>query len=209
MSDTTTRQPDRLNPGPIQRRRLALLLSAVAVLLALPFVHSMGAGESRLHEDLEVLGMVLIAAAIVGRSWWTLYLGGRKELEIVASGSYFASHNPLYVFSMVAFLGIGLQTGSLVLGGVAAAIGYAIVHPVIRREEEALASVLDRYKAYFAQIFGSNFALWRGMETTIVNPTRLKRTFLEALAFLLVMPIFEVIEKLQDAGYVITLLNLP
>lgn len=213
MSDATTHQPGRLNLGPVQRRRrLALALSALAYLLALPFVHSIGSGEGPLHEGLEVFGMVLISCAIVGRSWCALYIGGRKRHEIVASGPYSISRNPLYFFSLLAILGIGLQTGSLVLGLLAAAIGFAIFYPVVRREEEVLASAFGAdYDAYIARVprFVPDFSLWRDMETIVVHPSRLRRTFLEATIFLLAFPIAEAIEMLQDAGYLTPLLYLP
>jgi protein-S-isoprenylcysteine O-methyltransferase Ste14 len=214
MSDATTHTPqERLNLGPVQRRRrLALLLAMIAYFLALPFIHSIGAGEGVLHEGLEIFGMVLISCAIVGRSWCTLYIGGRKRHEIVASGPYSISRNPLYVFSLLAILGIGLQTGSLVMGLLATAIGFAIFYPVIRREEEMLSSAFGAdYANYSARVprFGPNFSLWRDMETIMVHPRRLRQTFLEATIFLLAMPVCEAIEVLQDSGYLTPLLHLP
>lgn len=206
-------RPASMGLGPMQRRRrLALLVSALAFFIALPAVHSIGSSSGPLHESFEILGMVLISIAIVGRSWCTLYIGGRKNHEIVACGPYSISRNPLYVFSLIAILGIGLQTGSLVMGLVAAAVGCAIFYPVVRLEEAALASAFGAdYAAYRARVprFGPNFALWRDAEVIVVHPARLRQTFLEALLFLLAIPICEAVDTLQDAGHIVPLLHLP
>jgi len=215
MSDTATDHLERPGPGlgTVQRRRrLRFTLAGASLLLALPFVHSIGPGEGPLHEGLEVLGMGLIAAAILGRSWCALYIGGRKSHEVVATGPYSISRNPLYFFSLIAVFGIGLQTGSIVMGLLAFGLGLAIFYPVILSEEKALARLFGaEYQAYLKRVprFGPDFALWRDMESIVVHPRRLRRTFLEALPFLLAIPICEAIEKLQDAGHLVPFIHIP
>ena len=88
-----------------ERRRLALFVLLIGAFLALLFVGS--AWTEDVHETIEVAGLALIVVGIAGRIWCTLYIGGRKASEIVASGPYSISRNPLYVFSSIAAGGAG------------------------------------------------------------------------------------------------------
>jgi len=76
-----------------QNRKRAIGLALAAALAVLPFLRSQPAGS--LHEAVEGAGLALIAAAIVGRAWCTLYIGGRKLHELVTAGPYSISRNPL------------------------------------------------------------------------------------------------------------------
>ncbi|HET9533942.1 MAG TPA: isoprenylcysteine carboxylmethyltransferase family protein, partial [Mesorhizobium sp.] len=70
-----------------QRRRRVVIASLVVVIfMALLFVRS--AADGRLHENVEVFGIGAILIAILGRTWCTLYIGGRKSSEIVTGGPY-------------------------------------------------------------------------------------------------------------------------
>jgi len=202
----------RFGLGPVQRRRkFWLLVAAIAIGLALPFVQSVGSTDSILHEAIEVIGMVLIAVAIAGRSWCTLYIGGRKSTQIVATGPYSISRNPLYLFSLAGVLGIGFQTGSVLIGLLALTVALAIFLPVIVSEETALANLFGpQYTVYRKSVprFGPSFAGWGDTETIVVHPRRLSRTFTEALLFLLAIPLCEAIDRLQDAGYFTPFLHL-
>src|SRR5690606_20550686 len=100
------------------RRRMTLWLYGAAVVAALPFIGSHWAPGRMMHEAIEQAGMLLIIAAVLGRAWCSLYIGGRKSSQLVDTGPYSVSRNPLYVFSMLGVIGVGAQAGSLVLGPV-------------------------------------------------------------------------------------------
>ena len=160
----------------------------------------------------EIVGLVLMLVAIIGRSWCTLYIGGRKSREVIDTGPYSISRNPLYVFSVAAVAGIGLQTGSVTLGFLAAAIALLIFYQVILREEAMLKVRLGvPFEEYCRHVprFGPKLSHWRDAMTIVVHPRRLHQTFAEALLFLLAIPLCESIEKLQDMGVFHPLLHLP
>jgi protein-S-isoprenylcysteine O-methyltransferase Ste14 len=198
--------------GPVQRRRrLALLLGGLAAVLVLPFIDTTGR-ETLVHETVEIFGLVLIVVAILGRSWCTLYIGGRKSREIVATGPYSVSRNPLYYFSLIGIFGIGAQTGSLLLGPLVLGVSLAIFVPTILREEEALSERFgSRYRDYMARVprFGPRFPAWVDMETVEASPRLLWRTVREGLLFLLALPLCEGIEWLQESGYIVPFIHLP
>jgi protein-S-isoprenylcysteine O-methyltransferase Ste14 len=213
MADFTIQRPPHGKIGltAVQRRRkLALLITALSIGLTLPFVRSWP-DEGFLHEMVEILGIMLIAGAIIGRSWCTLYIGGRKSREIVSTGPYSISRNPLYVFSLMGVAGIGAQMGSVLLGPIFVAVCLMIFFPVIILEEKALAARFGaEYGAYRARVprFGPRISLWRDMETITVSSRLFRITAREGMLFLLAVPFFELIEWLQDAGIFVPVLHI-
>ena len=213
MTETTIEGQSRGSIGlsAVQRRRkMALLIAALTIGLTLPFVRSWP-DEGFLHELVEIAGILLIAVAIIGRSWCTLYIGRRKSREIVATGPYSISRNPLYVFSLIGVAGIGAQMGSVLLGPIFVALTLAIFLPVILLEEKALAERFGaEYAAYRARVprFGPRFSTWRDMETITVSPRLFRITAREGLLFLLAVPFFELIEWLQDTGTFVPVLRI-
>lgn len=198
--------------GAVQRRRrFAFLVAALAIVSLLPFLASLP-GHEFLHEAVEIAGILFIGAAIVGRTWCTLYIGGRKSREIVDTGPYSISRNPLYLFSLIGIAGIGAQTGSILMGPLLATVSLAIFLPVILREEEALARIFgSQYLAYRARVprFGPKLAGWKDMQTVTVEPRLFWRTARDTFLFLLAMPLCEAVEGLQEAGYLVPLVHLP
>jgi protein-S-isoprenylcysteine O-methyltransferase Ste14 len=72
-------------------------------------------------------GWIAFLSGIMVRLWATLYLGGRKEKELVTDGPYSICRNPLYVGSLLIGLSIGLMLQSLIfsVGLAVAVIAYA------------------------------------------------------------------------------------
>jgi protein-S-isoprenylcysteine O-methyltransferase Ste14 len=190
---------------------MALLAAGLATAAALPFVRSRP-DEGTLHESIEVLGMMSITLAVLGRCWCTLYIGGRKRREIVQAGPYSISRNPLYLFSLLGIAGIGAQTGSIALALILVTLALAIFLPVVLKEEQALHRQFGSdYAAYCARVprFGPRFAAWRDSEILATRPRLFQVTAREGLLLLLVIPLCESIEWLQDAGWFVPFIRLP
>ena len=192
-----------------QRRRLAIGAVIMLLVVALLFVGSRSNGH--FHEYIEAFGLSLIVAAIIGRMWCTLYIGGRKSAEIVQSGPYSVTRNPLYVFSSIGAMGIGAQTGSLIIAITFGVLCYLAFSLVIRTEEEFLRQNFGKpYEAYCASVprFFPRFSLFRDDKELIVRPDRLYRTFTDGLVFFVAYPFFEFVEYLQDIHVLPVLLRL-
>jgi len=202
-----------MNIAEVQIVRKIVLAGAAAVgVLMFAFCNSwLGASDS-LHEMIEWVGVVLIMVCIVGRTWCSLYIGGRKIEQFVTDGPYSIMRNPLYFFSILGAAGAGAQMGSVVAGIVFGALAWLVFHVVTLQEERLMA---DRYGAAFASYMATvprflpNPRLWRDTPTLTVMPPRIVRTFADAMLFLLSVPVAEAFEVLQNHGVLPVLLRLP
>jgi protein-S-isoprenylcysteine O-methyltransferase Ste14 len=194
-----------------RRRRLALALLLVVACGALVFCRSWF-GDGELHEFLEAAGLSLIGVCVLGRLWATLYIGGRKNAEIVVQGPYSLTRNPLYVFSAIGAAGVGAQTGSMVVAlafGVVTALAFQVV---IRREETFLREEFGpAFEAYCRRVprFVPRLTGFESGGMLTVDPARLYATLLDGLVFFAAIPAFEAIEWLQGAGIIPVLFRLP
>ncbi|MFN3350192.1 methyltransferase family protein [Pseudorhodoplanes sp.] len=164
------------------------------------------------HEMIEWLGIVLIVACILGRTWASLYIGGRKIEEFVQTGPYSVMRNPLYFFSFLGAAGVGMQVGSIALGLICAGLAWLVFHVVVLQEEQVLAGRYGAsYRDYLARVprFLPKPSLWHDEPTLTIRPPRVLMTFADALVFLLAVPLAELFEHLQDTGLIPVLLRLP
>lgn len=198
----------------LQRRRKWLLRAAVGLGASVLLVTDSSWRHSAhgLYEALENVGLYLILICILGRTWCTLYIGGQKKRALVTSGPYSLVRNPLYVFTMLGAAGIGAQSGSILLVLVFAMAALAIFYSVVRQEEAYLADAFPHEYALYARDvprFWPRFSGWRDVDEVVVKPHLVRRTFLDACLFLLAVPIADVVDWLQDAGWVTVLFHVP
>lgn len=197
----------------VQRiRKLAVLAGLIVLLAVAIFTQSVGGPDAVLHEGIETLGQAAIVLAIVGRGWCSLYIGGRKKAEIVSRGPYSITRNPLYIFSFIGAFGIGAQAGSLTVGALFVLLTVLIFSQTVRREEQFLkGSFGEAYAAYMARTprFWPNFSLWRDEKELVVRPQFFLLTLRDGLVLLLAVPLFELIDKGQNEGWLKVLFHLP
>lgn len=197
--------PSSQSPKAMERyqRLRRVVLGGVMLVVGAVLLFGRSLQTEFIHERLEMIGIMLIVLGIGGRLWSILYIGGRKSAEVVATGPYSVTRNPLYVFSAIAAAGVGAQMGS-----VAAAVGFAVLcaaafHVVILREEAYLRARLGTpYEEYCARVprFLPRLTLYRDQETVTFRPRVLFTTLRDGLVFFLAMPLFEMVERAQDTG---------
>lgn len=160
---------------------------------------------------LKVGGVVMILGAIAGRGWCSLYIGGRKKASLVDLGPYSISRNPLYVFNVIGAVGIGTQTGSLMLALLFGALAVGVFQLTVRREEAWLSQAFGpAYRVYRNRTprFWPDFRRWRDAETLEVRPRFFLLTLRDGLVFLLAVPIFVAVEHARFAGWTAPILPL-
>jgi protein-S-isoprenylcysteine O-methyltransferase Ste14 len=197
----------------LQRQRKRVVLAATLLLATIiPFIQTTGKPEGSIAETVEAAGRSLILLAILGRAWATLYIGGRKATQLATEGPYSISRNPLYLFSVLGAAGLGAQTGSVTIAALFAIGAALIFRAVIKHEETALRTIFGAaYGDYCRRTprFGPRFSAWHDAETLEVASARLFRTIADGLIFLALVPLFELIDWAQGAGYLKVLFRLP
>jgi protein-S-isoprenylcysteine O-methyltransferase Ste14 len=154
-----------------------------------------------------LLGIILVGIASLGRMWCSLYIAGFKNKRLIAEGPYSLCRNPLYLFSLAGFVGLGFTTETFTFPIVFFLLFAAYYPFVIKAEELRL-----------ARLFGSEFEEYRKKvprffprarpfsepEVYTVNPRTYRRHMFSALWFIWIVGIFEVFEGLGDMSIVPT-----
>jgi len=208
---TTTLPPSAVDIASVQMARKLGLLITLAAFAAL-FCFGGPRWSHAVHEAMRWIGAGLIFICISGRTWCSLYIGGRKTHELVTVGPYSISRNPLYVFSIIGALGIGAQFGAVsvvVLAGVCA----WMVHILVVRQEERLllAEHGEVYARYLAEVprFFPRFSLWKNVDALEVRPWTVARPSVDACIFLAAVPVAAAFDVLHNLGLLRVFFRLP
>jgi protein-S-isoprenylcysteine O-methyltransferase Ste14 len=208
---TTMVSPSVDDIASVQMARKLGLLVTLALFCAL-FVFGGPRWSEEVRESIQWVGAGFIFICISGRTWCSLYIGGRKTHELVRTGPYSVSRNPLYVFSIVGGVGVGAQFGAV---SVAVLAGFCawLVHLLVVRQEERLllAQHGEMYAKYLAEVprFFPRMSLWKDVELLEVRPRAFRRTFADACIFLGAVPVAAMIDLLHDTGLLRIFFRLP
>lgn len=175
--------------------RLAFLM-AVPLLI---FTHS--AWPEPVFEVLEVLGLALIITAVLGRFWSILYIGGHKNQTVMQDGPYSVCRHPLYLFSTLGVLGLGLMLGSIVMTAFLGGMTFAILSATARKEEAFLRGQFGpAYDAYAATVpmILPRLSGFRTEGTVTISVPHLRQNLMDALVFLSFIPLAEALEFLNE-----------
>lgn len=190
----------------VYRKPISFAIGAlfVAVLFLSDAPHPLG-----LHIVYDILGVLLVSVAALGRIWCAIYIAGHKNSQLTTDGPYSISRNPLYVFSLLGIMGICLFAHLALLTIVAAGVFLFYYHFVIKAEENRLASFFGKdYQDYLKSTpkFWPNFSLFHTRESFSIKPKLLLRALSEVVWFLLAIALLEFIEMLHDSGVLPTLI---
>jgi protein-S-isoprenylcysteine O-methyltransferase Ste14 len=164
------------------------------------------------HESIEWVGILLIAICVLGRTWCTLYIGKRKNFELIEDGPYSVVRHPLYVFSIIGAFGVGAQAGGFTVALVAGFLTWAVFLRMSQIEESNMIEIFGpRYFDYVMRVprFLPNLSLYHSRKSLEVFPRRIRVTFFDAAVFFAAVPIMELFDYLHDAGILPTLFWLP
>lgn len=138
---------------------------------------------------LELIAFVLVLAATFGRIWTLSYISGHKKRDLITEGPYSVMRNPLYFFSFIGAIGLGIATLSILLLA-ALLITFALYYPlVIRHEEDQLTEVHgEAYRNYRrkAPLFIPRPSLYREPAEYAVNARMFRKAFLSVMWFPLI-----------------------
>lgn len=156
-------------------------------------------------EMLLLLGVTLTGIGVVGRVWCFLYIAGRKNKTLITEGPYSLCRNPLYLFSLVAAVGIGFTSETMLIP-LWILVVFMVAYPsVIGREEvflrERFAGAFDAYVARVPRFWPSLKHFQEPLHLE-VNPLAFRRSLQDVVWFVVACGFFEIIEACHDAGYI-------
>jgi len=183
-----------------QRKIFTLIFSMVLGVLIL-FSQSRWEGCYLVADIFFLAGIILVGVATVGRLWCSLYICGHKTKNLITVGPYSVCRNPLYFFSFLGGIGIGFASETLTVTLLIFS-GFLFYYPfVIRAEEKKLRRIhgidFDRYMSKTPRFFPSLSGLYEPEEYT-VRPRLFKRRIFDALWFVWMAGILELLEALHE-----------
>jgi protein-S-isoprenylcysteine O-methyltransferase Ste14 len=161
---------------------------------------------------LDLLCFVFVLAATFGRLWALAYISGHKTRDLITVGPYSMVRNPLYLFSFIGAVGIGLFTRNVMVMILILAM-FGVYYPfVIRGEEEHLrdmhGSTLDEYLSR-VPMFVPKFSLYKDEPSYPIDTRLFKRAFFSVVWFPLIYFLLDVVARLHEAGVIPVFFSIP
>lgn len=195
-----------------QHKRLIVVQVAAVVAIVLLFFSKPFLSEgSSGHELVETAGFGFVLVCFLGRLWSILYVGGKKNDELIVSGPFSMTRNPLYFFSTIGAVGIGLMFGSALAAAILGLASFLVFRFTANREAEFLFGKFGAvYTAYAGRTprFWPNPMLYRDQDQLVFSTSALKSTFRDGLYFLALFPLIETVEYFRAAGVLPTLFTV-
>jgi protein-S-isoprenylcysteine O-methyltransferase Ste14 len=161
---------------------------------------------------LETLGFFLVMTAAFGRIWCSLYISGYKTKLLITDGPYSMVRNPLYFCSLLGVIGLGLAAESFLLAAILALL-FFIYYPLVIHEEEKK----------LLQIHGNDFheymlktpclipklSLLKEPVTYVVDVRRFRKSFFDAMWFVWIFGLLQVVERLHETSQIPVVFQIP
>lgn len=187
--------------------RFARCRKPVSWLLALAFIglliFTVSPGSPASILVMEIGGMLLISAAVLGRIWCAVYIAGRKNVELCRDGPYSVCRNPLYVFSFFGAVGFTLVARSEPLALLLILFFTVYHHFVIRSEEARLRKLFGtEYENYCALVprIWPRLKLHWSRTSLVIDPRMVGKAIAESAWFLIALCGYEVVEHYRGAS---------
>jgi len=202
----------KLGKAAIEKRRRPL--TALFAVLVAAIVLTTGsrwpvAGGGR--EVLSLIGMLLACLGAFGRTWSNLFISGYKSKHLITTGPYSLCRNPLYLFSSIGMVGIGLTTETLSVPALLM-VFFAIYYPtIINREEQRL---LMRHEEVFTEYcrrtpaFWPQLSLYEEPEMYVMHPRAMRKNICDAFWFVAIAALVNTEAHLSALSGLPTLFNL-
>ena len=176
------------------------VLSAILIGLASGIVFGFALEKSRVFEPGIIVGQLQLRNFVMLKIFLTAVITGLVVLAVLNG-----------VFGVKLHLKPLVWQADIIGGLLLGAVVFIFFYLLTLQEEQVLEKLHgDVYRAYCAKVprMIPNPALWHDAEHIEISPRIVRRTFFDALIFLVAVPAFEMLEKLQVAGHVPTLFHI-
>jgi len=184
-----------------KKRKMITWIFAFVLIIVILFSESHWEKIYIVSDIFFLTGAILIGIATIGRLWCSLYISGYKTSTLVTTGPYSMCRNPLYFFSLIGAVGVGFAAESLVLPLIIF-VCFLLYYPFVIREEETRLSKIhgEKFQNYCKKIpkFFPCFSLLNEPEQYIVIPEIFKKSLFDALWFVWLFGIIEIVEALHE-----------
>jgi protein-S-isoprenylcysteine O-methyltransferase Ste14 len=196
----------------LERRRLPLtIVFGVLISCLLLCARSQWEGHRIVEEFFFLFGICLAAVGTLGRTWSNLFISGYKTKSLIQTGPYSMCRNPLYFFSAIGMVGIGLCSGTLFVPAIMVFF-FAIYYPmIIRSEESRLASWHDHsFGEYCSKTpaFWPRTAIYQEPETYLMYPPVMRKNMADAFWFIALAALVHLVSVLHAANVLPTLIEI-
>jgi len=193
------------------RIRISQLYVLILVLLVMLSGNYWQTRAPLLNAILFLIGVVLAGIGSMGRLWCLIYIAGYKENSLIKVGPYSMTRNPLYFFSLVGALGVGFATETFIIPLLVLA-GFAFYYPAVITEEEQTLRKLhnDSFDEYVKTVpsFFPRVENFAEPEDYVIKPVLFRKNIFDALWFIWLIGILELIETLHDVHILPSLIDL-
>lgn len=207
ISDRNRRQDARTRNRLIAGRVFGL---GLAILLMLGSTY-WDLSNELIGTALFLAGTILAVAGFFGRLWCLSYIAGRKKKVLVTGGPYSLCRHPLYFFTLVGGLGLGLCTETLSIP-LLFLLAFGMYYPaIIRAEDEFLSLNFSDYDDYRRRVplFFPRLTSFTNEETVLINARAFLRELSGTAGFLCLVGVIELIEGLHNAHVLPTYFLIP
>ncbi len=188
--------------------RLRVLVSRIfAVLVLLLVIFTMPSFKQGGLTDIlsDTSGLFLLTVCSMGRLWALLYISGKKTQEVITDGPYSIVRHPLYLFSFIGAIGIGLVSGNILVLA-ALVIFYLSYYPLtILSEEKKLTKIFGQAYIDYAKRtprFLPKPSLYQSPAHFVVNADIFLKNLAIGMWFVWVFILFNIIQALQTMGII-------
>jgi protein-S-isoprenylcysteine O-methyltransferase Ste14 len=184
----------------------------IALVLVIAFSGSAWENQEQfITSILFMIGCVLVGIATLGRLWCSLYIAGYKKDVLVTAGPYSMCRNPLYFFSLLGAVGVGFASETFTLP-VVFFLWFTIYYPFVIKSEEAELRKLhgNKYNSYFETVprFIPKLSKLQEPKEYVVKPVIYRKHMFDALWFVWLIGIMEIIESLHELNVLPTIFKL-
>ena len=157
-------------------------------------------------------GFTCVVLAVLGRLWCSMYLCGYKTKIVVSTGPYSVVRNPLYIFSLLGALGIGIATLSITLTIIIVAFLILVSVFTVSVEEDSLQTALGdsyyRYKSVTPRFIPS-WKLYTVAPQYTIATRQMHSAFTDVPWFFVVFALAAGLPTLHASGILPSLVTLP
>ncbi|MGO8746902.1 MAG: methyltransferase family protein [Thermoguttaceae bacterium] len=137
--------------------------------------------------------------------WWaTLYIGGRKSVELISDGPYSISRNPIYcgTFLLTVAVGVLAQSVAFLFAVILVAMAYVVLTTTIE-EEKLLTCYGNSFRMYRSRVprFAPNLRLFHSRSTIEVQTKGLRAEFLRMCRWVWIPVLCNLVTHLRSEAW--------